>query len=228
MKSLFHKLMNLGAGILFALLLTTFALSSEPIEGVVREEGTSKPVPDAIVVARWSGHLATFAHGRTVCYHVESTITDGQGRYRIPAWKMKVAEDWQKNIRPETVIVTAHKLGYESHSPPGYTRSKEFKQNVRYLKVFTGGRGERLRYLQRVNSATACGSAGESKMSLLPLAKALYEEAIGLAGTEDEMKIVNNLRFSMEIIDLGYETAERRDIERRRGQVKPRPDHSFR
>jgi hypothetical protein len=48
--------------------------------------------------------------------------------------------------------------------------------------------------------------------------KALYEEALGIATTADEKKIADRLLFSLEIIELGYEAAERRDIERSRGR----------
>lgn len=195
--------------------LNACALSGNAIEGKVLEEGTNKPVPDAIVIARWNGTAFSFVESPSVCIHTLTTTTDAEGKYRFPAWRK---ESPLKGVRDVHPIVTAHKPGYETHSPPGYARTEEFKQNVRYLQPFAGMREERLKYLQRVNSATGCGSASESKKNLLPLAKALYEEALGLAKTEDEKKIVNNLLFSLEIIELGYETAERRDIERRRGQ----------
>jgi hypothetical protein len=115
-------------------------------------------------------------------------------------------------------IITVYKSSYETYAFQGDGHSEAYRKNIRYLQPFTGGKEERLRYLQRINNATDCSSAGESKKNLLPLAKALYEEALGLVSTEDDMKIVNNLRFSMENIDIGYEAAERRDIERRRGQ----------
>jgi hypothetical protein len=46
------------------------------------------------------------------------------------------------------------------------------------------------------------------------LAKALYEEGRALAASPKDKKIVENLLFSLEIIELRYEAAERRDIER--------------
>lgn len=58
------------------------------------------------------------------------------------------------------------------------------------------------------------GGGGGSENSLLPLAKALYEEGRALAASPKDKKIVENLLFSLEIIELRYEAAERRDIER--------------
>src|SRR3989344_7252350 len=54
----------------------------QPVQGQVLEEGTNKPIANALVVGRWMG---TVTHGivesRTVCYHVESTTTDAEGRF---------------------------------------------------------------------------------------------------------------------------------------------------
>ena len=180
--------------------LTACALSGKAIEGKVLEEGTNKPIPDAIVIARWSGHLATFAHGKTVCYHVLSTTTDENGAYRFPAWKKKIAEDWQKNVRPETIIITAHKPGYEEYRPPGYVRTEAFKQNTRYLQPFVGGREERLR--KTAGAAVTCGSARESQKNLLPLYRKLYEEALPLAVTKEDRKIINGLLYQIDLIEL--------------------------
>ena len=198
--------------------LSACALSGKAIEGKVLEEGTNKPIPEAIVIARWSGHLATFAHGKTVCYHVLSATTDEHGAYRFPAWKKKITENWQKNVDPETVVVTAHKPGYEAHRPPGYARTEAFKQNVRYLKSFAGGREERLRYLERVFGSTGCGAQDESEKNLIPFLKMLYDEAQDLAQTKDDKKLVEFIRYALEKIDLGYEQAQKRHLERVQGK----------
>src|SRR3989344_5230385 len=183
--------------------LTACALSGGASEGQVLEEGTNKPIPEAIVIARWSGHLATFAHGKTVCYHVLSATTDEHGAYRFPAWKKKITENWQKNVDPETVVVTAHKPGYEAHRPPGYARTAAFKQNVRYLKSFAGGREERLKTIR--TASVSCGSAGESQKNLLPLYRTLYEEARVLAVTKEDKTVVNNFLYKIDLIELPYE-----------------------
>lgn len=191
--------------LLMALLfpLVACAFSGNAIEGHVLEAGTKKPLPGAIVIARWEKTYVSIGHSSSACVHVESAVTDEQGRFRLPTWRGKTPHD-----------LDTHKPGYE-RSPERDGTAGEYDV---VLQPFTGTKEERLKYLQRVNSATGCGSAGESKKNLLPLAKALYEEALGLAKTEDEKKIVNNLLFSLEIIELGYEVAERRDIERRRGR----------
>lgn len=194
--------------------LTACALSGEAIEGKVLEEGINKPIPEAIVVARWSGHLATFAHGKTVCYHVLSTTTDENGAYRFPAWKKKITEDWQKNVRPETVIITVHKPGYEEYRAPGYVRSEVFKRNIRYLKPFTGTGKERFKYLERVFGSTGCGTNDGSNKNSIPFMKALYDEAKSIAQTQEEKRMLEFFLYAIEKLEIGFERAEKRHLER--------------
>jgi len=192
--------------------LSACALSGSAIEGKVLEEGTNKPIPEAIVIARWSGTAFSFVESPTVCVHVLTTTTDAEGKYRFPAWRK---ESPLKGVRDVRSIITAHKPGYETHSPPGYARSEEFKRNVRYLQPLTGGREERLKYLERIEqSARACRSPEAEEKNLLPLYRALYEEARSLAKTKEDQKITDGFLAGIEIIELGYKEGMRRTLER--------------
>jgi len=198
------------------------ALSGEAIMGKVMEEGTNKPIANAIVIVRWSGHLATFAHGKTVCYHVLSSTTDETGVYRFPAWRKKITEDWQKNISPEAVIITAYKPGYEEYLPRGYASTEAFKRNIRYLKPDTGVREERLKVIR--TASVSCGSAGESQKNLLPLYQTLYEEARALAVTKQNKQVVNALLHQIDMIELPYAEVLKRDDERYKALQKESPN----
>lgn len=183
-------------------------LSSEPIQGQVLDEGTNNPISGAIVVARWQGHLASWGHGKTVCYHVLSTTSDENGHYRLPAWKKNITEDWQKNIRPENVLIDAYKPGYALPTAPSQKREDVL------LKPFTGGRGERLAYLERIEYATRCPSAKESEPNLLPFYRVMHEEAKSLVITKDDQKVADGFLSNIEMIELGYDAAMKRAIER--------------
>ncbi len=192
--------------------LTACALSGSAIEGKVLEEGTNKPIPDAIVIARWNGTAFSFVESPTVCVHVLTTTTDAEGKYRIPAWRK---DSPIKGVRDVHSIVTAHKPGYETHSPPGYARSEEFRKNIRNLKPFTGRREERLKYLQSVEgNVRLCRSPEAGEKNLLPLYRALYEEAKSLAKTREDQKIADGFLAGIEIIELGYKEGMRRALER--------------
>lgn len=197
--------------LLLCLPVAACALSGKAMEGKVLEEGTNRPIPDAIVVARWQGHLASWAHGKTVCYHVLTTTSDASGRYRFAAWKKDITEDWQKNVRPEHVLIDAYKPGY------GLPTTSQ-KREIVLLKPFTGTRGERVEYLKRVSSASGCPSAGTSEKNLLSLRRALLHEAKQLAETKSDQDVIEGFLFQVEAIELGYEAAERRQVERLRGK----------
>src|SRR3989344_5915493 len=139
--------------------LSACALSGDAIEGQVLEEGTNKPIPEAIVIARWSGTAFSFVESPSVCVHVLTTTTDAEGKYRFPAWRK---DSPLKGVRDVHPIITAHKPGYEAYLPPGYAYTEAFKQNVRYLQPSTGTREERLKYLERVFGSTGCGAPDES------------------------------------------------------------------
>lgn len=173
-------------------------LSGGPIEGRVLEASTRKPIGDAIVVARWEGHLASYAHGKTVCYHVLTTKTNVEGRYQFPAWKKDIAEDWQKNIRPERVLIDVYKPGYRFHSVP------QDRPNDRVLALFTGGREERLREIEHLKQSTVgCADPRANGKSLIPLYQALHDEAKPLAKTKEEGVIVSGFLSWIRIIEGG-------------------------
>lgn len=184
------------------------SLSGRAIDGKVTEEGTNKPISGAIVVARWSGHLASWGHGKTVCYHVLSTTSDENGDYRLPTWKKDITEDWQKNIRPETVLIDAYKPSYGLPTVPSQ------KREIVLLKPFAGTREERLEYLVRILGNTSCGAQDKSEENLIPLRRSLYKEAQALARTEDDRKAVEAILYRLEILELGFEEASKRHIDR--------------
>src|SRR2546421_686542 len=64
-------------------------LISKPITGAVIDASTGKPVPDAVVTAKWIGSYSTVAHGGMRCAKGLATVTDASGRFTFPEWTMK-------------------------------------------------------------------------------------------------------------------------------------------
>ena len=207
MNRLISTSIQLVVGLLFALPLTACALSGEAIEGKVLEEGTNQPIPNAIVVARWIGTAFSFVESPTVCVHVLTTTTDAEGKYRFPAWRKESPLKGVRDVRP---IVTAYK--------PGYQLAQSYPANNPLLKSFAGTREERLKYLERLSSATRCGEAKESEKNLLPFKKALYEEAHAIAVSKEDKEIVETLLFGLESLELGSKQALKNMQERRKQQ----------
>lgn len=57
----------------------------QPVDGVISLYETGEPIPDAFVVAFWTGTAGGLGHsGGAICFHVELTKTDGQWRYHFP------------------------------------------------------------------------------------------------------------------------------------------------
>lgn len=168
-------------------------LSSDPIKGQVIEAGTGKPIPGAIVVVLWKGSIGAIGHGSTVCYHVETATTDEQGRYQTPAWK-----------KPSPYGDIAHQQWMAMAYKPGYEMAGGRKGEV-VLKVFAGTKVERMEFVSR--AAVSCSHERAIEINLLPLYKALYEEARSLAVTrEEKLKALYRLR-DIERLELGSDKA---------------------
>lgn len=179
---------------LFLLALWGCGLSGDAIHGKVVDEQTGQPVPNAIVVARWRGDLFAFVESQTVCVHVDTATTDEKGQYRLPAWRKRNDLGWVRDVMP---VINIYKQGY-SHT---YQRS----DNVQYLKPFTGTREERFEYLSRVG--VSCSHKQQTEINLLPLYKALYEEARTLALTRDEKLMALYRLRDVERLELGSDQA---------------------
>ena len=178
------------------------AYSGGPIKGKVLEEGTDKPLADAIVVVRWQGTAFSFIESPTVCIHVESATTDKDGRYRIPAWRASVEPSGVRGIEP---IVTPYKAGYQWPLRP----PESLGGGVQYLRPFTGTREEQLKYLRSL-SGKECGSRDDYARKLIPLYRALYDEAKSIAVTQEEKHIAGGLHYSLDRLELGEDASLKR------------------
>lgn len=197
-----HRFFGLMLIAAIALPTTGCAYSGGPVEGRVLEEGTDKPIPGAIVVARWQGTAFSFVESPTVCIHVETATTDKEGRYRIPFWHASAKPSGAHGIEP---IVTAYKAGYQWPT----RLPKSLSGGDQYLRTFTGSREERLNYLRSL-SGQECGSRNDYVKKLIPLYRALYEEARTIAVTPEEKHIAGGLHYSLDRLEVGEEESLKR------------------
>jgi hypothetical protein len=200
--------------IMFTLLpLTACGLTGGIVSGKVLEEKTDKPIPGAIVVVRWIGRTTSgsmYVEAHNVCYHVETATTDEQGGYQTKAWSQAQHKDY--TVKFHNMQVDAYKQDY------GLSQAATRNDEDVYLAPFKGTSGERLAYLKRIYGATGCGAQNESEKNMLPLLKALYDEAKLHGGDKkpvpNEMSLLESLRYGMETIELGFEEAEKRHLQR--------------
>jgi hypothetical protein len=209
MKGLNMNLLRFSFVFLLILPLSACSLSGGAIEGRVLEEGTDKPIEDAIVIVRWKGYVSAIVDTQTVCVHVESATTDKRGNYKVSGWSKPSTMGPAFDVKP---VVSAYKVGYGLPSTPAQ------KDEDVYLASSKGTSGERLEYLKRIYGATDCGAQNGSGKNMLPFLKALYEEAKLHGGDKkpapNEMSLLESLRYEIEIIELGFEQAEKRHLQR--------------
>lgn len=184
--------------LLLGLSLQDCGLSGGPIDGAVLEEGTNRPIVGAIVVVEWLHQQVT----ATVCYRVESAVTDETGRFHIPRWSNP--SDHRALTNPRTSI---------DFYATAFERARQTDNDI-YVRSVSEGKAERLEELRRLLDATGCGDGGSSEKNRLPLLRALLAEARTLTGTQYDRETIEPFLFELEILELGYETASDRQSER--------------
>lgn len=163
-------------------------LAGDAVSGRVLEEGTGKPIAQAIAVVLWRGNVepgVPYVEGRGVCYHVETALTDEQGRFSTPAWEEKEKRSYRvgKKGVGAGVIMTAYKNGYSQSTRP------HPEPNFVYLEKSKETGDARFEYLAMpVFAGMNCLEGGISKRNLYPLSKSAYEEAKTLELSSKENK----------------------------------------
>ncbi len=186
-------------------------LSGGPVRGQVIDASTRRPLAGAIVVVRWEGNISgSFVDSKTVCYHVETTTTNADGNYDIPRWSKTIVEDWEGGIFGKDYQINAYKPSYQwAPIQPG-------ARDIIFLQPFGGTVEERIKSIW--SSGVMCTSAGESKKNLLPLYRGMYEESNRLAVSAEDRKYVNAILNIIDTIELPYEEALKREIQRAKEQ----------
>jgi hypothetical protein len=182
-------------------------LKAKAVDGQVFIAGTKQPVAGAIVVLEWEavsirpwnafdGHSS----GRDICYRVETTVTDAQGRYHIPAWQ----ERQSHHIPNGDFRAVAYKRGYTQTRSAGsedryklqYASESDREKNKLTpnieMAVFTGTLDQRFEDL--ITMQIHCQFATYTEQNLLPIVKAIAEEMKQTAETDQQKISVSNFQ----------------------------------
>jgi hypothetical protein len=171
--------------------------SGKELRSVIVNADTGEPIPDAIVLALWFTSTGTAGGSELVCFHAGTAITNAAGEYYMSAWRQKSPYSARYE---RDVLIFAHKPGYRWPYPKiAYSRYTTDK-----LVPSQDSAKERLQYLGEVGRQTRCFNAGESAEALLPLRRALLDEARSIAQSDDN-SIVEYLRERVEKIGLGHD-----------------------
>jgi len=191
------------------ILQTACSPASQPVEGVITNYETGEPVPDAYVAALWTGTAGGLGHGGgAICFHVEVTKTDENGRYHIPA--PEIRPEYANYPKPRILIIS-YKQGY---------RWAEWVNGVPSpwdQLIETDETSEaRMHSLHDVIKNTHCDQAGDGDKNLLPLYEALYADAEQAVKTKEDKKYSYFILNQIEDQTLGGEEALERYYERTR------------
>lgn len=200
-----HMIRWIATGLTF-ILLTSCGLVGGPVSGVVLDAETRQPIEGAYVVAQWSGSSSmSIAESHTVCIYTDMAITDGKGRFRIPMWFFE-----KPGVSSDQFYIVIYQAGYEEVWPRDSNRflMRASKKDVR----------ERLDVMNSVVSRTSCLGNDKAADKLYPLATALYDEALALAGGAYNQDIVESFLYFKERREMGFKTAEERHLRRLKNQ----------
>ena len=154
-----------------------------PRSGIVRNAETDEAMPDAYVVVNWAATYG-IGHGVTSCYRVRFAKTGRQGQYFVPGWVYVPKPFCHIDFHGH---VTVYKPGYNG---AGYGEYNGGRLGEDALTPFTGTAHERLEYLQDIWRDISC--LYEDK-EILPVYKAIYEEARGLVSSDEDRELANRL-----------------------------------
>jgi hypothetical protein len=177
--------------------LSACASINSPVDGVVIDATTSKPIPGAFVIAQWIRHgSGAGVDSRITCPHVEVVQADSNGRFQIP----------EANLTPLGSVerdVYAYGAGYE------WTYNEAGGDKTLLMRPFKGTVSQRLESLLNM-ARLECGDIAHYRRVVLPFYKALYQEASRLTPEGANHKVAQSLRYTADKLELGYEAAVER------------------
>lgn len=123
-----------------------------PLEGVVIDTTSGKPVPGAFVITTWTMHGGSLVDSSTSCTF-DVVKADGQGRYRFPAGLFGGGDQ----------VISAYKAGYDLDISAG------FKDGRFPLRPFTGTADQRVQSFTGYRSLMGCSSSKDTFGLLRPM-----------------------------------------------------------
>ena len=166
--------------------------------GQVVDRATGKPIPGAHVLATWSGDVVNPVQSSSRCYAYAATQADEAGRFSLP--------DSAPTPAP---LLTNRERGVKAYAP-GFENVQTVKTDRLNVEMQPFKESRRLRVKSLSNMAPLnCGNARNEK-HLLPVLRAAYEEAKGLAQGERDAEQVRGMRAGILRMELGEEEFQRR------------------
>ena len=165
-------------------------LSGKRVSGEIVDAITGKPIPGAFVSFFWESGIVpsgfTGHNSRTICYHVASAITDGEGRFQVAPWRKWSRYDVEVTD-PLAIVYAADYVPMQVVLNVGRGKPPIERLTERYsLTPFRGSVDQRMRMLFWGLANHDCFYGGDSQKSLYPMLRAIYNEARRIARTKDD------------------------------------------
>lgn len=189
-------------GAIFILMFTSSCGSSTndwpARHGQVIDENSETPIEGAHVVAFWKG-IASYA--TEACFHVESTVSDIEGNFTIPAWTN--SGEWTA-LKDQRISFTIYKNGYVE-SDKTYGKEQTHKSNKFYLSPTSSK--DRISDINDLIQYKDCPESGDSRQNLLPFLKSAMSDASDTAKTNKDKLVVITLQRMIDSIEVGEDAA---------------------
>ena len=158
-----------------------FSLSGTAVDGKVVDENTGSPVAGAVVVVTWVGDTSGIVGGNTVCYHVETTMSDADGKFHTPRWFR-----WSLSgilIAERGPRAKAYKTGYTGPSSSGANPS---------VVLIAPGTDDQ--YFENLLYLPNCPEAAESRKNLYRLYAIVAKDSEPLARSREQKERVARIQ----------------------------------
>ena len=135
-------------------------------EGTVIESVTGKPIAGAYVIAEWTHNGHNIVGTNTSCPRVEVVMTDANGRYKIPPVFISSFFGTYRSVY-------AFKAGFKN--VPRLSENEDWR--AARMVPFEETADKRLASYNGYAYLTGCGKEEEYTPKLIPLFRAIYDEA---------------------------------------------------
>ena len=177
----------------------SFATQSFALEGKVIDGSTGKPLAGVYVIGAWVVSSGIGVVAKSGCGKLEVTRTDEQGRFTLSKWSGNIL---------------AHLIGDENLNDYYYVRGYRWEKGhpqigeTVVLVPDTRSALERIGHISELTGDADCGSVQEQIKKALPLYHVMYEDAVAIASNRDDRRVLSNILFKIEVLELGYEQAQ--------------------
>ena len=174
--------------------------------GLIIDETTGKPIEGVFVVGRWRARQITPIESSSVCFKVDSTQSDANGRFML--WPVSWNFDPRLWSRERELLF--YKRGYRvSDTAAG-------KESNVLMKPDDTSLGDRLNYVSKIGMRTVCGNLTQRTQHLLPIYDVMLSESAAISGSDGNSDYFDDLTWLRETLTLGSRVATRNLLDKQR------------